>query len=286
VAATPGLPEELRGLVARLLEALDREELRFSGTRTLRGHSLLVAYYASAIAARLGLDPVVYYLAGLLHDYGKLEARARGLDEEEYTVEATRGLLEGLGAPRQLAGAVAEVLRRGTTGDPVLGDADVVSKLGLRGLAEFVAKWTARGSDLAGMLVEGLPRELTVARNVDRYLCTEAARELARPLAGETLEAYRRLLEEAEEALGLGLRLEERSIEDITAVFVALERCPRCLREGLEKRLELRRGRVCRGYKLVHQCPRCGWTGSGGVCLPRRRCTGSEAGGACPACRG
>ncbi|HID41801.1 MAG TPA: HD domain-containing protein [Pyrodictium sp.] len=284
--AIAGLSDEMRGLLACVLEAIDHEEERFSGTRTLRGHSLLVAYYASTIAARLGLDPVVYYLAGLLHDYGKLEARAQDLDEEDYTVKAAKELLEKLGAPRQLAEAVAGVLSRGTIGDPVLGDADVLSKLGLRGLAEFVAKWTARGSDLPGMLVEGLPRELTVARNVDQYLCTAAAKGLAQPLARETLEVYRRLLEEAEEALGLGLRLVEENIEGVTAVFVTLERCPHCLREGLEKRLEPRRGRVCQGYRLVHRCPSCGWAASGGVCLPRRQCSGRGGSRSlCPDCQ-
>ncbi|ALL01435.1 hypothetical protein Pyrde_1389 [Pyrodictium delaneyi] len=280
------IPEEVRGLAARVLEVIDHEEEQFSGTRTLRGHSLLVAYYASAIAARLGLNPVAYYLAGLFHDYGKLEARARGLDEEEYTVTAARELLKRLGAPEEIVEAVTGVLSRGTTNDPVLGDADVLSKLGLRGLAEFVAKWTARGSDLVGMLVEGLPRELTVARNVDQYLCTMAAKELAQPLARETLEVYKRLLEEAEEALGLGLRLVEESIEGVIAVFVTLDRCPNCLRGGLEKRLEPRRGRVCRGYKLVHRCPSCGWVASGGVCLPRRQCSGlGSSRSLCPSCQ-
>ncbi|KSW11582.1 hypothetical protein CF15_01745 [Pyrodictium occultum] len=269
-------PAGALGLASRILEELDRGEELASGTRTLRLHSLLVAHYASLIASRLGLDPVAYYLAGLLHDYGKLEARERGLDEDEYTAEKAAGLLEVLGAPEELARRVAGILRRGARRDPVLGDADVLAKLGLQGVAQFIAKWTARGSSLAEMLVEGLPRELTVALNPRLYLCTGPAREAGERLAGEAVEAYTRLLEEAEEALGLGLRLVEERVEGVRAVFVAVERCPRCLSPGLERRLEPHRGRLCRGLRMVHRCPRCGWAGRGGVCLPWRRCGPGE----------
>ena len=177
--------------------------------------------------------------------------------------------MKKLGLPEGVVEEVVGILRRGVVNDPVLGDADVLSKLGLRGVAEFIAKWTARGSDLVCMLVEGLPRELTVASNIDRYLCTPVARKLARQLAEETVKTYTRLLEEMEETLNLGLRIEAKMIDGITAVFVTLDRCPRCLGQGLEKRIEPRRGFVCHGYKLVHRCPRCGWIASGGICLPR-----------------
>jgi ribosomal protein S27AE len=92
-------------------------------------------------------------------------------------------------------------------------------------------------------------------------LCTGAAMERARGLAGATREAVEGLLGELERR-GVGVVVEEAG----GVVVVALRRCPLC-GSGLETRVSAS-GCPRPGLRVEQRCPRCGWGHGYSVCVP------------------
>ena len=261
--AEPVQEEELRHVVKHIERIMVEEE---KGYKTLLSHSMIVAGYARLIAESEGLNPDALFIAGLLHDLGKLTARNQGVDEVEYRNKVVMKLLDKLNLPQGLTETIRRALREpGSLEAAILHDADVLSKLGTLGIYTFASKWAVKARSILEALVEGLPRELAIAANIDHVLVTGTAKKIGKKLATRLLQLYTWLLDELH-GLGFNVKLVEEKYNGAKLFWVVLTTCPRC--EGVvgaEKKIH--HGEFCEGLKLVHQCRRCGLTMESKICL-------------------
>ncbi len=118
-------------------------------------HILRVLALAERIGQAEGADMTIVRAAALLHDLGRAEADAAGLDHAQVAAERARGLLEG--APAGWVEAVVEAIlaHRFRTGpEPaslegrVLFDADKLDAIGAIGVARAVAYGALDGQRL------------------------------------------------------------------------------------------------------------------------------------------
>jgi uncharacterized protein len=109
-------------------------------------HILRVLALAERIGAAEGADLELLRAAALLHDVGRDEAEANGMDHAEFAAARTRQILDG--APRERVEAVAEAIiaHRFRSGPPpkslegrVLFDADKLDAIGAIGIARAFA---------------------------------------------------------------------------------------------------------------------------------------------------
>ncbi len=223
---------------------------------------MAAAWYAARLALELGLDPLPYWAAGLLHDAAKPAARLRGAGEEELAGRVAWEILVELGH-RGLAERVRAILEGRDPWWTVVRDADTLAKLGFLGFAETVAKWASRGLGSLDAVLSGAARQLTALHSLDQLICTEPGRRLAHSLAPRLREALRGALEELK---GLGVEVAEAEAGGI--VLLVPGRCPRC-GAPLETRVEESMSPGCSGVRVSARCSACSWSLGYTVCPPR-----------------
>ncbi|MET1128729.1 MAG: HD domain-containing protein [Thermoproteota archaeon] len=250
-------------------ESVVRLLVREAPDRELALHSLLVARVSERLAAAEGKDTLVAYLAGLLHDVGKMEARKRGAREEEVSAEMASRILTEAGCAPSLVERVTSALKgEGGVADVVL-DADTLVKLGPASILEVGVKYGLRGETLVEAILSGLSRQLTVIENIDRVLCTDTARKEAKRLAEETRKLVSSVLEDMRR-LGLELAVGRIGVGDRVYVLIKASRCPVC-RSALEEECGST-GPFCAGVRLKLTCRKCGWFSYVSSCIPERHC--------------
>lgn len=145
-------------------------ELTFEAARRLYGeadsvhdfdHILRVLALAERIAAAEGADGDVVRVAALLHDWGRAEAEAQGLDHAHFAAERARGLLRD--EPPAWVEAVCHAIaahRFRTAPDPetleaqALFDADKLDAIGAIGVGRAFAYGGAHNQRLWAPLAE------------------------------------------------------------------------------------------------------------------------------------
>lgn len=119
-------------------------------------HVLRVLRLALRIAAAEGADPQIVQAAALLHDVGRAQAEAKGLDHAAFAAARAREILAGRCPPAALeavAHAIAAHRYRGALGPEtleaqVLFDADKLDAIGAVGVARAFAHGGAQGQRL------------------------------------------------------------------------------------------------------------------------------------------
>lgn len=259
--------ERLGSLASRILEAITREE-ELGGCRpaALASHSLRVARLSAMIASMEGGDPRVAFVAGLLHDYGKIRSRATGADEDRLSAEEARRILESLGE-YSLASAVHRALT-----DPesleykAVRDADALAKAGSIGILVNLAGWLLRGLNVEEALLERLPMELSWSTSLRASMETRAGKTLADRLAERSLSIALWMLDELR-MTGLDLEVERVSLEGREVPVIKPSRCPRCGSTSIAIRVQLVEGAKCRNAVATHKCTSCGWRVEQRVCI-------------------
>ena len=275
--------DRLTALQRALRERLAGEEAQLprpDGEPTLFAHSLRVARLAHRLAlATPGAAVEEAYLAGLLHDAGKL-ARLRdpcsGLAEEVRSAEVARELLGAAGLGGELEDRVADAIHElyleevePSLTTRLVDDADNLDKLGLPGVGVFFVKQGLRGIGLGPRLLAQVGVELTYARYAARAVWTEAGRQLA-AVRARASERFFRAFVRAVRADGLH-RVRVRTIPcaGIELTMVVQESCDCGGR--LRCSVETSSGTKCTLLRVRQTCVRCGWELVTEFCRPRLR---------------
>jgi 5'-deoxynucleotidase YfbR-like HD superfamily hydrolase len=278
------LPGERLTALERLLgERLADEESRLPrprGEPTLLAHSLRVARLAHELAlATSGASADEAYLAGLLHDAGKLARLAdRGGDlaEEERSALVALDLIAAVGLDPELGGRVADAIRElyREAVEPCLttrlvADADSLDKLGLPGVAVFFVKQGLRGVGLGPRLLAQVGVELTYARYAAEVAWTEAGRRLAAARARESERFFRAFVRSVSRCGLHPVRVRTLHHGGFELTVVVLRRCGcgsrvRCAVESYA-------GSKCTVLRLEQSCVRCDWSLITELCRPKLR---------------
>ncbi len=162
------------GIAAEVREQLAQHGVRGSH---LWAHTQRVTGVALALSEESGDDPVLAFLAGILHDVTKLsESQGESAIPHEESGAAFAGDILRGDLPPDAVHAIQTAIRKesGSTLGDVLHDADKLDKIGAAGIVRRIAE-QARSSDLRAAL-------LRVNRDLDAFpaLSFDASRTLAR----------------------------------------------------------------------------------------------------------
>jgi GNAT superfamily N-acetyltransferase len=270
----------LERLLGERLTAEERRLPRPQGEATLLAHSQRVARCARVLALETPAAAVdEAYLAGLLHDAGKLARLADGggeLPEEERSAEAALDLMASVGFDRGAAERVAAAIRELylEAVEPCLttrlvADADSLDKLGLPGVAVFFVKQGLRGVGLGPRLLAQVGVELTYARHAADTAWTEAGRRLAAARATESERFFRAFVKSVDASGIYPVRVRTLRHDGFELTAVVLRRCDcgsrvRCAVESY-------RGRKCTVLRLEQSCAACDWSLITELCRPKLR---------------
>lgn len=263
----------------KLIRELERKYIEASKpvtTTHLWEHSKQVADIAVEIGRRAGADLEVVALASLFHDVGKFYSGQYHRDEvreEVHSARAAEKIMRECGLSQEKIGRVVEAIHSlygeetpASLECKVLRDADLLSKSGALGVANFFIKWSARGMNMSDMLISELGRELSYLENLDKLVLTEAARGIVREKISFGMEFFDRLARELGEFRILGIGLTRLVYEDTPLVVVKLEKC------GCGGEFTLNLGSedtpTCRRAVITQRCGRCGKEYKTSYCMP------------------
>jgi len=281
--------DKLAALERELGERLTAEEAALpkpAGEATLFAHSLRVARMAQRLAeATPGASREAAYLAGLLHDAGKLarlQQTCSDVREEVRSAEAARELIGrcGLdaGLAREVAAAIHELYLEEVTpslSTRLVSDADNLDKLGLGGVAVFFVKQGLRGIGLGPRLLSEVGVELTYALHAERAMWTDAGRELAAERALESFRFFRAFVRSVRADGVYRFRVRKLVYEQTELYVVAQERCACGGTIGFE--VSSAAGNKCTLLKVRQSCRRCDWQLTTEMCRPRVAATAATA---------
>lgn len=129
--------ERIESVVRRHLAA------RHAGWPHLWGHTLRVTGVAVAIARTRQVDPVLGYLAGVLHDVAKLDEIASAKTHEQLGAEFASRVLQDRFSPDAIVQIRAAILKEeGSVLGEVLHDADKLDKIGAAGILRRISTGT------------------------------------------------------------------------------------------------------------------------------------------------
>ncbi len=242
-------------------------------------HSKQVANIAIRIGKKAEADLEVVALASLFHDVGKFysgQYHGDEVREEVHSARIAKEVTSESGLSQDKVERVVEAIYSlygeeipTSVEGKVLHDADLLSKSGALGVANFFIKWSTRRMNMTDILVSELGRELSYLENMERLVMTKAAKEIVRKKITFSLDFFNRLTKELSELGILKIGLTRLVYEETPLVIVKLERCD-CggkfiLNLGSEDTP------TCKRAVITQRCDRCGKEIGTSYCMPLLR---------------
>jgi HD superfamily phosphodiesterase len=278
----PGLIEKIRNLIWE-------SEKKYEGASGfsesfLWEHTTHAASLSFKLAQAEGLDPLIPAIAALFHDAGKFAGgryHTEGTVEEEESARIASRLLREAGMKasdirRVISGLKAlyrEKARKNVLA-AILHDADLLSKFGALGVANFFTKSALRGRTIRSAVLGYLSKELTYAACLSSSMHTSAGRKLAAKKAFDSLKFFRLLLCELREARIADLRIKRIRIahpvyknRSLEVHLVLSAKCPECSHAWSMAWL-IEKGVKCTSLNVDLVCSGCGQRIEMSFCLP------------------
>jgi len=204
-------------------------------------HAMLATSLAYQLAQAENCDPLIPVLASLFYEVGK-SAGGDPTAEREESVRAAKRILRRFGMKSAEILRVMSGLRRLFTEKAannwvaaIVHDADLLSRFGALGVADFFIKSALRRRTLRASVFAHLSKELTYAACLPLNMHTASGRALAARKASDSIRFFRALLAELREARIADFKIRQIRIPHpddkdkvLKVQLVVAPACPQC----------------------------------------------------------